>query len=766
MIGQPVAVVTGAARGIGAAVVRRLAGDGWAVVAVDRCADDLDVPYPLASPDQLAALAAAFPQVRPVQADVRDATAMAGAVEAAEREFGRLDAAVAAAAVILGGGPAWELSDADWRTLLDVDVTGVLNLARAAVPALLRNPQPRHGRFVALASAAAHSGLWRLGGYCAAKHAVLGLVRALACDLQGTGVNAVAISPGSTRTDMLQATADIYQLADAGQLADHQLVRLAARAGGGGIGRGMGLLARGQRRHRFRAARRRRIHGMTRLHPTDAGLLAELAPPSDTRLPNGFAVELADDVHRSRDGRLILGGSPPRLLRFSKPAVLILEPGRFTVVDAATAAMARRLVDIGVVHPRPPAQPVRDVTIVIPVRDRASLLHQLLAALRADPETSGVPAIVVDDGSVNGAAVASVTRLHGATLLVHPHNQGPAAARNTGLGHARTGYVAFCDSDVLPQPGWLSPLLAQFADPALALAAPQIVGIPQRHPDCLDRYEDVRSPLGMGGREAPIVPLSALAYVPGAALVVRRAAVGGGFAPELRFGEDVDLCLRLHRAGWRMHYVPSARVGHYHRASLRSWVAQRASYGSGAAELAQRHPGQVPPLNAAPWSVAACALVLRGRPVPLGVAVALTAGAAIRLIRRIPDADTPVRAGALLTLAAMRGAAEQLTQCATRHYWPVAVLAAVMNRRARHVLIVGAAIEGLIDCRRSGACLNPLVYLLIRRLDDLAYGAGLWGGAIRHRTIAPLIPRLASTRGRPGRDMRSPPERARIGPDA
>jgi SDR family mycofactocin-dependent oxidoreductase len=225
MIGQPVAVITGAARGIGAAVVRRLAGDGWAVVAVDRCADDLDVPYPLASPDQLAALAAAFPQVCPVQADVRDATAMAGAVEAAEREFGRLDAAVAAAAVILGGGPAWELSDADWRTLFDVDVTGVLNLARAAVPALLRNPQPRHGRFVALASAAAHSGLWRLGGYCAAKHAVLGLVRALACDLQGTGVNAVAISPGSTRTDMLQATADIYQLADAEQLADHQLVR-------------------------------------------------------------------------------------------------------------------------------------------------------------------------------------------------------------------------------------------------------------------------------------------------------------------------------------------------------------------------------------------------------------------------------------------------------------------------------------------------------------------------------------------------------------
>ena len=51
---------------------------------------------------------------------------------------------------------------------------------------------------------------------------------------------------------------------------------------------------------------------------------------------------------------LMLGGSPPRLLRLSKSAARLLEPGRFTVTDAATAALARRLVDIGVAHPRPP----------------------------------------------------------------------------------------------------------------------------------------------------------------------------------------------------------------------------------------------------------------------------------------------------------------------------------------------------------------------------------------------------------------------------
>jgi SDR family mycofactocin-dependent oxidoreductase len=223
MTGRRVAVVTGAARGIGAATVRRLARTGWAVVAVDRCADDPDVPYPLAEDEQLDCLAREFPDVRTVRADVRDAAALAAAVTRAEEEFGGLDAAVAAAAVILGGGPLWEQTDAQWRTLLDVDVMGVAHLARAAVPALLRRPEPRGGRFVALASAAAHRGLWGLGAYCTAKHAVVGLVRALACDLRDTGVNAVAVSPGSTRTDMLRATADLYGLADPGKLADQQL---------------------------------------------------------------------------------------------------------------------------------------------------------------------------------------------------------------------------------------------------------------------------------------------------------------------------------------------------------------------------------------------------------------------------------------------------------------------------------------------------------------------------------------------------------------
>jgi mycofactocin glycosyltransferase len=468
-----------------------------------------------------------------------------------------------------------------------------------------------------------------------------------------------------------------------------------------------------------------------------------LPSPPDATLPDGLTVEVAPDTHRSRDGRLMVGGSPARLVRLGARAARLLDGGRLTVADPASAALARRLLDAGVVHPRPAPAPAQDTTVVIPIRDRAGQLDRLLAALRADPATSGLPVLVVDDGSEDPRALARVARGHNARLLVHPHNRGPAAARNTGLRHARTAYVAFVDSDVVPEQGWLGTLLAQFTDPALALAAPRVVALPVPTPGLLDRYEEVRSPLDMGKREGPVVPVSALSYVPSATIVVRRLAVGDGFDETMRVGEDVDLCMRLHEAGWRLRYVPAARVGHRHRTSLRGWLAQRAGYGTGAADLALRHPGLVPPLYAAPWSLAACALLLRGRPLPAAVAAALTAVTAVRVARRMPDADNPPQAGALLSLMALRGTAEQLLRCATRHHWPVAVTVAAANRRARYLLIAGALAEGLADHRRSGTSLPPLAHVAIRRLDDLAYGWGVWQGAARRRTTAPLRPRLA-----------------------
>lgn len=219
------AVVTGAGRGIGAAVVGRLAAEGWRVVAVDACADDARLAYPLATRAELDAVAGAHPgQVLPVVADVRDQGALDAAVRTGVAEFGGLDAAVAAAAVMAGGMPAWQTPDDVWDVQYEVGLRGVLHLVRAAVPALLARPAPRSGRFVALASAAAHQGLYHLAPYNAVKHGVLGLVRGLAADLRGTGVTATTVSPGSTDTVMLAATAAQYDLASPAQFGRQQLV--------------------------------------------------------------------------------------------------------------------------------------------------------------------------------------------------------------------------------------------------------------------------------------------------------------------------------------------------------------------------------------------------------------------------------------------------------------------------------------------------------------------------------------------------------------
>jgi SDR family mycofactocin-dependent oxidoreductase len=218
-----VALVTGAARGIGAASVDALVAAGWSVVAVDRCRDVDGVPYAMATPADLDAVVARHPgRVLGLVGDARSAQDMALAVETAIAQFGALDAAVASAGVLAGGTTLWETPDDVYDAVLSVNLDGVRRLFDAAVPVLLDAPEPRHGRLVAVASAASHMGLLHLAAYSAAKHAVVGLVRGLAADLASSGVTANAICPGSTRTAMLDASAAIYDLESVEEFVVHQ----------------------------------------------------------------------------------------------------------------------------------------------------------------------------------------------------------------------------------------------------------------------------------------------------------------------------------------------------------------------------------------------------------------------------------------------------------------------------------------------------------------------------------------------------------------
>lgn len=217
-----VALVTGAARGIGAATVARLSAEGWSVAAVDRAADDPRLGYAMGTAAELNVVVGRARDAIAVQADASDLDAMAEAVRLTEERFGGLDAVVAVAGVIAGGVPQWDLPLEQEQAVMGINLGGVLVASRVGIPALLRRPAPRQGRFIAVASAAAVRGLPMLAAYCAAKAGVLGLVRGLAADLRGTGVTVNAISPGSTATRILDESARLYALESAEAFSTQQ----------------------------------------------------------------------------------------------------------------------------------------------------------------------------------------------------------------------------------------------------------------------------------------------------------------------------------------------------------------------------------------------------------------------------------------------------------------------------------------------------------------------------------------------------------------
>lgn len=214
-MGDPrVAVVTGAAGGIGLATVKELCIRGYVVVAIDtsqwfeRAGRSETHGGALAV---LKELADRFPgQIWAHDLDVTDRGGLREICEQAAVEYGHVDVCVAAAAIVEGGNALWEMSPDQFRDLCSVNITGVWNAMSAVVPLMLRNESPHHCRFVAIASAAAHEGHFGLAAYGATKHAVVGLVEGLAADLVGTGVTAVTVSPGATRTPMLERTAALY----------------------------------------------------------------------------------------------------------------------------------------------------------------------------------------------------------------------------------------------------------------------------------------------------------------------------------------------------------------------------------------------------------------------------------------------------------------------------------------------------------------------------------------------------------------------------
>jgi NAD(P)-dependent dehydrogenase (short-subunit alcohol dehydrogenase family) len=188
------AVVTGGGRGIGAAIAAALAAAGAAVIVTARTASEIE--------HVAGDLTARGFKAWAVACDVTDEEAVRALGDAARARLGAVDILVNNAGTS-SSAPFARLSLAEWNRVLSVNATGAFLAAREFVPAMVACG---FGRVVSVASVAGLEGAKYIAHYCAAKHALIGLTRALAVELAGTGVTANAVCPGYADTPMTEAT--------------------------------------------------------------------------------------------------------------------------------------------------------------------------------------------------------------------------------------------------------------------------------------------------------------------------------------------------------------------------------------------------------------------------------------------------------------------------------------------------------------------------------------------------------------------------------
>jgi SDR family mycofactocin-dependent oxidoreductase len=202
-----VAFITGAARGQGRSHAIRLAAEGADIIAVDLAGQVATVPYPMATPQDLAEtvreVEALDRRIVATQADVRDYGALKAALDDGVAQLGRLDI-VSANAGIFSFGTLEELDDATWQDMIDVNLTGVWHTAKAAIPHLRA---AGGGSIILTSSTAGLQALPNTGHYNSAKHGVVGLMRTLALELAPDMIRVNSVHPTAVDTDMIQNSA-------------------------------------------------------------------------------------------------------------------------------------------------------------------------------------------------------------------------------------------------------------------------------------------------------------------------------------------------------------------------------------------------------------------------------------------------------------------------------------------------------------------------------------------------------------------------------
>jgi SDR family mycofactocin-dependent oxidoreductase len=199
-----VAFVSGAARGQGRSHAVRLAQEGADIIAIDICKPVDNVVYPAATPADLAETADLVTgydrRIVTAEVDVRDYDALKAAVDSGVAQLGRLDIIVANAGIGNGGNKLHKIRENIWQDMIDINLSGVWKTVKAGVPHILAGE--RGGSIVLTGSVGAHKALAHTGHYIAAKHGVVGLMRAFAVELGQHRIRVNSVHPSQVNTPM------------------------------------------------------------------------------------------------------------------------------------------------------------------------------------------------------------------------------------------------------------------------------------------------------------------------------------------------------------------------------------------------------------------------------------------------------------------------------------------------------------------------------------------------------------------------------------
>ena len=210
-----VALITGAARGQGRSHAVRLAREGADIVALDLCGEAVPVGYPVATPDDLAETERLVEQtgrrIVACRGDVRIQGDLDTAVAAAVDQLGGLDIVVANAGVVTWDR-FWEMPEAKWQAMLDINLSGVWRTFKASAPVLIE--QGRGGSMIAISSVAGLKSLPAQSHYSAAKHGMVGLTKAAAIELGPFRIRVNSIHPWGVDTPMAHDPAVTQLLAE------------------------------------------------------------------------------------------------------------------------------------------------------------------------------------------------------------------------------------------------------------------------------------------------------------------------------------------------------------------------------------------------------------------------------------------------------------------------------------------------------------------------------------------------------------------------